>query len=36
MVKEVLGNILNCDEDIIVHQVNIFRKYGKWLSETTR
>lgn len=36
MVKVKLGNILNCTEDIIVHQVNVQGVMRRWGCKTTR
>ena len=36
MVNIVKGNILNCTEDIIVHQVNVQGIMRRWSCKTTR
>lgn len=36
MIKIVKGNILDCKEDIIVHQVNVQGVMRKWSCKATR
>ncbi len=36
MIKTKKGNILNCDEDIIVNQVNVQGIMRRWSCKTTR
>ena len=35
MIKMVNGNILNCTEDIIVHQVNVAGVMRRWSCTAT-
>lgn len=36
MIKVVNGNVLDCTEDVIIHQVNVAGVMGRWSCKATR